>query len=165
MSSKEIIREYQTEDITVYWKPGKCIHAGICVKKLPNVYKPNNKPWISIENAQTNELVEQIDSCPSGALSYSYNKENSTSNKKENIMKEKKIAGRSPMMVDLESGKAYAWCACGHSSNQPWCDGSHKGSGISPVIIKPESNSKAAMCMCKKSSNSPHCDGSHAKIE
>ena len=80
-------------------------------------------------------------------------------------MEKPKIAGTTPMMVELESGKAYAWCGCGHSSNQPWCDGSHKGTGISPVVFKVEENKKAAMCMCKKTDNAPYCDGSHAKID
>ena len=80
-------------------------------------------------------------------------------------MEKSKIAGKTPMMVDLESGKAKAWCACGHSSNQPWCDGSHKGTGISPVVFKVEENKKAAMCMCKQTSNAPYCDGSHSRID
>lgn len=79
-------------------------------------------------------------------------------------MENSKVAGKTPMMVDLEAGKNYAWCACGLSSNQPWCDGSHKGTGISPVIFKVDENKKAAMCMCKQTSNSPYCDGSHNHV-
>ena len=73
-------------------------------------------------------------------------------------------ADNKPMMVDLEKDKNYAWCSCGKSSNQPWCDGSHKGSEFSPKIFKVEESKKAAMCMCKRSANPPFCDGSHAKI-
>ena len=36
-----------------------------------------------------------------------------------------KVAGKVPQMVDLEVDKNYAWCACGKSSGQPWCDGAH----------------------------------------
>ncbi len=53
-------------------------------------------------------------------------------------MENSKVAGKTPMMVDLEAGKNYAWCACGHSANQPWCDGSHKGTGITPTVFKVE---------------------------
>ncbi|GAA4271484.1 (4Fe-4S)-binding protein [Aquimarina gracilis] len=68
--SNEIRKEYSNREITVVWKPGKCIHAGVCVKTLPNVYDPKAKPWITPENATTKALIDQIDRCPSGALSY-----------------------------------------------------------------------------------------------
>lgn len=67
------IHKYTNGDITVLWEPKKCIHAGICVKKLPQVYDPKAKPWIKAENADSQELKEQIDQCPSGALSYQQN--------------------------------------------------------------------------------------------
>jgi CDGSH-type Zn-finger protein len=72
-------------------------------------------------------------------------------------------ADNKPMLAELIEGKTYAWCACGKSKNQPWCDGSHKGTGLAPKIFKVEDNKKAAMCMCKKTSNPGFCDGSHAK--
>ena len=67
------IHKYTNGDITLLKKPKKCIHAGICVKKLPQVYDPKAKPWIKAENASSEELKEQIDHCPSGALSYQFN--------------------------------------------------------------------------------------------
>jgi CDGSH-type Zn-finger protein len=79
-------------------------------------------------------------------------------------MDKAKVAGESPVMESLESGKNYAWCACGHSENQPWCNGAHKGSGFAPLVFKAESETKAAMCMCKQTQNPPYCDGSHAKL-
>ena len=71
---KTMKKEYATKEITVVWKPEKCEHAGICVKILPNVYRPKDKPWINPENATTKELKEQIMKCPSGALTYYINK-------------------------------------------------------------------------------------------
>jgi uncharacterized Fe-S cluster protein YjdI len=66
----ENIKEYQKDSLTVIWEPTKCIHAGICVKTLPKVYDPKAKPWIKHENASVEALKNQIDTCPSGALSY-----------------------------------------------------------------------------------------------
>lgn len=57
-------------DIIVTWTPSKCIHAGICVKTLPNVYHPKEQPWLRPEQATKDELIEQINNCPSGALGY-----------------------------------------------------------------------------------------------
>ncbi len=68
--TNDVRKEYSNKEITIVWKPGKCIHAGVCVKTLPNVYDPQEKPWISPENATTEALIKQINQCPSGALSY-----------------------------------------------------------------------------------------------
>ena len=62
--------EYSNKDITIVWQPKVCQHAAICVKSLPNVYKPKEKPWITIENASTDALKKQVSKCPSGALSF-----------------------------------------------------------------------------------------------
>tara|TARA_R110002020_G_scaffold81120_2_gene201812 strand:- start:6748 stop:6969 length:222 start_codon:yes stop_codon:yes gene_type:complete len=70
MSKMENIKEYPKEGITVIWKPKSCIHAGICVKTLPTVYDPKAKPWIKPENASVEALKNQINNCPSGALSF-----------------------------------------------------------------------------------------------
>lgn len=67
------MKEYTNGEITIIWQPEKCIHAGICVKKLPQVYNPKERPWIVIKNATTEELKSQIEKCPSGALSYRIN--------------------------------------------------------------------------------------------
>jgi len=66
----ENIKEYPKEGLTVIWKPKKCIHAAICVKTLPEVYDPKAKPWIKPENASAEALKNQINNCPSGALSF-----------------------------------------------------------------------------------------------
>ncbi|WP_136668854.1 (4Fe-4S)-binding protein [Flavobacterium sp. H122] len=66
-------KEYSNGEITIIWKPKLCIHSGICARSLPNVYKPKEKPWITPENATTEELIAQIHNCPSGALSFKYN--------------------------------------------------------------------------------------------
>lgn len=63
-------QEYKNGDLTVVWEAKKCIHAGNCVKALPQVYKPKEKPWIHAENASKEDLIKQINTCPSGALSY-----------------------------------------------------------------------------------------------
>ena len=76
---------------------------------------------------------------------------------------EKKVAQKKPYVMEVEPGN-YAWCSCGHSSNQPYCDGSHKGSGMAPIIEKVTEAKTVAWCGCKASGNGPFCDGSHAKL-
>ena len=74
------------------------------------------------------------------------------------------IVSKKPVMIDLEKGKTYYWCACGKSKNQPFCDGSHKGTSFTPVKFSVEEDSKKAICMCKHTSNKPYCDGTHNKL-
>lgn len=79
-------------------------------------------------------------------------------------MSEPTIARKSPEVVEIEAGKTYAWCTCGNSASQPFCDGSHKGTEFTPVVFKAEESKKVALCNCKHTGNKPYCDGSHAKL-
>ena len=74
------------------------------------------------------------------------------------------IAANKPIPVELEEGKAYYFCTCGQSANQPFCDGSHKGSGMGPKPFKAEKTGTAYLCQCKDTANAPFCDGSHKAI-
>ena len=74
------------------------------------------------------------------------------------------IADNKPVMAELTAGEEYHWCACGRSSNQPFCDGSHVGTDFAPVGFAPDSDGEAALCACKHTGNAPYCDGSHAQF-
>jgi len=79
-------------------------------------------------------------------------------------MSEKKIPQKSPYVIEVEAGR-YAWCSCGHSSNQPYCDGSHKGTGMTPIVEVVEEKKRVAWCGCKHNTNgTPFCDGSHKQL-
>ena len=70
-------------------------------------------------------------------------------------------AGDSPIEVEVEAGKKYAWCSCGLSENQPFCDGKHKGSEFAPIVFEAQESGSMWLCACKKTKNKPACDGSH----
>lgn len=71
------------------------------------------------------------------------------------------IAAKAPIGVELEAGKSYYWCSCGNSSNQPFCDGSHKGTSFTPEKVVVEETKKYYLCACKQTANAPFCDGAH----
>ncbi|MEC7761919.1 MAG: glutamate synthase-related protein [Pseudomonadota bacterium] len=75
------------------------------------------------------------------------------------------IAAKSPAEVELEKGKEYYWCRCGRSKNQPFCDGSHKGTGITPLSFTAEETGTAYLCRCKATGDQPYCDGTHSKLD
>lgn len=77
---------------------------------------------------------------------------------------EPQIAQREPFAVELEAGKKYAWCACGRSETQPFCDGSHKGTGLAPAVFTAEKSGTAYLCGCKHTAGRPFCDGTHGTI-
>ncbi len=74
------------------------------------------------------------------------------------------VAQRGPFPVELRAGATYAWCACGRSSSQPFCDGPHKETGLLPVVFKAERDGTAYLCGCKTSQRRPFCDGSHTRL-
>ncbi|MFB6318661.1 CDGSH iron-sulfur domain-containing protein [Saccharicrinis sp. FJH54] len=80
-------------------------------------------------------------------------------------MKKGQIAGRAPRITEIEKDKTYAWCRCGRSGNQPFCDGSHKVTEFTPVVFKAEETKKVAFCMCKQTSTPPFCDGTHNTLK
>ncbi len=71
------------------------------------------------------------------------------------------IAATHPTKVVLEKGKSYAYCECGRSQSQPYCDGSHAGTEFKPKMFKAKSSGDAYLCQCKHTGNAPYCDGTH----
>jgi CDGSH-type Zn-finger protein/uncharacterized Fe-S cluster protein YjdI len=152
------MKKYKTKSLEIIWEPEKCIHSAICIKGLPSVFNLNAKPWINIEGESEEKITAQINKCPSGALSCISEGDSARSSSKPII------AEKSPAVLELDADKKYAWCTCGKSNNQPWCDGSHSGTDFTPKIFSVKENKKFALCRCKATSNPPFCDGTHSKL-
>ncbi len=133
-------KEYTNGEITVVWKPELCIHSAKCVHGLPEVFKPKEKPWIQMENSQTKEIKETVESCPSGAISYFMNAAETVdleTGKPSGVTKVE-VVEKGPLMVhgslqlthsdgrEETKERLTAFCRCGASANKPFCDGSHK---------------------------------------
>lgn len=74
------------------------------------------------------------------------------------------IGGDRPIVIEVEAGKSYWWCACGRSKSQPFCDGSHKPTAFQPVEFKADKSEQVWFCACKRSGKKPMCDGSHKRL-
>jgi len=70
--------KYSNGELTIVWQPELCIHPGRCVRSLPEVFKPKEKPWIRPEESTTEKIIVQVKKCPSGALSYFMNDDEPT---------------------------------------------------------------------------------------
>lgn len=75
-----------------------------------------------------------------------------------------RVAFNKPIAVELKAGKEYFFCRCGRSSNQPFCDGSHKVTSFTPLAFTPEKDGEAYLCRCKQTGTAPYCNGNHKKV-
>ncbi len=132
-------KQYIKDDLTVTWDKEKCIHSAICVNGLGEVFNPNQRPWIQLDAASKDQIINQINRCPSGALGYQSNSENAMNQEipdtqvvQVEVIPNGPLALKSACTVTLPSGetiekeKASYFCRCGGSSNKPFCDGAHK---------------------------------------
>lgn len=136
----DLSKEYQGDGLTVSWKKDLCIHSAKCANGLPKVFDPKRRPWIQLDQSDKQKIMDQIDQCPSGALSY--HADDATSNSATNsdethsvqveVIPDGPLAVKSDCTIVLSDGssikreKASYFCRCGDSENKPFCDGSHK---------------------------------------
>jgi uncharacterized Fe-S cluster protein YjdI len=144
-------RSYTNGEITVNWKPGLCNHSGICFTRLIEVFNPRKRPWVNLEGASTEKIIETVDKCPTDALTWQWNdaskhlkedKKNKTEEKKSctiQVMRDGPIVAEGDFKVidsfgnELKAMKMVSFCRCGHSNNLPFCDGTHRKVGFSEV--------------------------------
>lgn len=140
--------KYSNGEVTVVWKPNTCIHSTLCWKGLIDVFNPREKPWIKMEGATTDRIIEQVRLCPSGALSYFLNKEAAAEQPADKVVAEAanmvkvEVTRNGPYLIKTEcliihaDGKeetktgTVALCRCGASGNKPYCDGQHRVIGF-----------------------------------
>lgn len=79
-------------------------------------------------------------------------------------MEKPTVAQKAPYKEEIKGGRIYWWCACGRSSNQPYCDGTHKGTGMAPVKVLVDDPKEVYFCGCKNTKTPPFCDGTHKKL-
>ena len=65
---------YTNGPVTVVWKPEFCKHSSRCVTQLPKVFNLQERPWVNMQGATTEQIAAQVNKCPTGALSYFENK-------------------------------------------------------------------------------------------
>jgi uncharacterized Fe-S cluster protein YjdI len=142
----DITKKYSNGEVTIVWQPALCIHSKICWNKingLPEVFDPSRRPWVNAEAAGTDKIVEQVNKCPSGALSYFMNDEAEEALPENSVVENiVEVSPNGPLLIygnitikDAEGNqtkkhKVTALCRCGASANKPYCDGSHKSSGF-----------------------------------
>jgi uncharacterized Fe-S cluster protein YjdI len=145
-----IVKRYSNGEITVVWKPDLCAHSTLCFQGLPAVFDPRERPWVRVAGASTAEIVRQVHTCPSGALSWERDANEApppggagaAAGERTPTAVQVLARPNGPLVVHgllqvtlpdgtvVERPKVASFCRCGHSANKPFCDGSHARVGF-----------------------------------
>jgi len=152
-------RTYKNNDITMYWTPKECVHAGICFSELISVFNPARRPWVNMEGGTTEKILDIVNRCPTNALMFKWNDEsrNETETSQKMVISDspwesteiKPVAGAKMIIMqdgpavisgdfkvigadgdELKTMEMSSFCRCGHSGNMPFCDGAHRKFGF-----------------------------------
>jgi uncharacterized Fe-S cluster protein YjdI len=75
MDKDNIKKEYSNGEVTIVWQSAKCIHSANCARNAAAVFRPKERPWIVPEASTTEKIIETVQKCPSGALTFYLNGE------------------------------------------------------------------------------------------
>jgi uncharacterized Fe-S cluster protein YjdI len=154
-------RRYSNDEITVYWKSSACVHASYCYRELIEVFDPGRRPWVDMNGASTDRIIETVDMCPTEALAWKWNdeeKNNSVGPEHTNHIKFRRPELLNQDRIPVRENPA---------SIKIMVDG--------PIVIKGSfalsydgtrkeiNNSLVSICRCGMSNHMPFCDGMHRK--
>ncbi len=142
-NDRKIVKHYSNGEITIVWQPDLCTHIAYCFTELPEVFDPTERPWINAMGASTQKIIDQVNRCPTDALTFFYN-DASKNNLPDETMEQNdydsvriEIIENGPALikghtiivdkngVEKTCDKTIVLCRCGHSNNKPYCDGMH----------------------------------------
>jgi len=125
---------YIGKKVTIHDNRGICAHAGHCTDNLDSVFKLKEEPWIDADGATVEEIIDTIQKCPSGALSYTIDNVEHRDHDRQPMVTVTKdgpyaVCGGIELVGQLQgegaSPEHYTLCRCGGSKNKPFCDGTH----------------------------------------
>jgi uncharacterized Fe-S cluster protein YjdI len=131
-------KKYSNGEITVFWKPEKCVHSTRCFTGLPEVFNPQKRPWINMNASTTAAIIKAVSNCPSGALTYKKEINMSKEESKQSADVKIEPLANGPLLIHgkyvlVDKGRkevmkegTLALCRCGGSKNKPMCDGTHQ---------------------------------------
>lgn len=135
----EETEEYLGLELTIYYNPTVCYSSENCIRSLPAVFRMNTGDGIDPDGEEAHKIIETINACPSGALSFKYKvpQQNETEQGTEfKILKNGPYIIKGNVTIRHSENEARvelkrcSLCRCGFSENKPFCDGSHTRKGF-----------------------------------
>lgn len=133
--TRDITRVYDDGRIRVLWDATLCLHTGICLQMLPQVFDAAARPWVDLSAADAEQIAETIRACPTGALRYEGDGvpvEVPDDPTTVEVRPNGPLYIRGRLRVQTPGGRSVreeyrvALCRCGASRNKPFCDNSHR---------------------------------------
>ena len=153
-------RQYTNGDITVFWKPSKCIHATTCFRELIEVFNPGRRPWVNMNGAPTRRITEVVNKCPTQALEW---KNNSELTPEELALSPHSVKEEvTPETLSEKGGKVKSVNVRIMKDGPIVVEGSFRVVGTDGEELKPML--MTSFCRCGNSGTLPFCDGTHRKV-
>jgi uncharacterized Fe-S cluster protein YjdI/CDGSH-type Zn-finger protein len=155
-------RRYRNDEITVYWKPSACIHASYCYRELIEVFDPARRPWVDMNGATNDRIIEVVNLCPTEALSWKWNDDEKNGTVGPDQLNHIKFRRPELLNTDEDFQKENP------VSVKIMADG--------PIVLKGNftlaysgnrkeiHDSMISVCRCGASDHMPFCDGQHRII-
>jgi uncharacterized Fe-S cluster protein YjdI/CDGSH-type Zn-finger protein len=126
-------KRYYGQDINVLFDLSRCLHVGVCVQSLPDVFDTQRRPWVLPDAGVAQQIAQIVARCPTGALTYEFT-DPELGQEQGRVPTSIRTADNQPIWVHgqlelfhndtkVELTRA-ALCDCGSSTNQPYCDAS-----------------------------------------
>ena len=136
MSDDKAVFTYVGRQAEVTWHGGLCIHVQECARARGELFVGGRDPWCQPDLASTDEIIEVVSRCPTGALSVQRRDGGAPESAPEaNVTV---VTSNGPLVVrgdlridgapDNAPGLRFraSLCRCGHSKRKPFCDNSHE---------------------------------------
>lgn len=127
-------KTYTGADIEIGFDMKRCIHARNCFLKLPQVFDPNRRPWVSPDAASAEDIAAMVRTCPSGALTYrrldDAGDEAAPGINRAMVLENGPIALHGSLSIGETQQMRATLCRCGQTNSPPFCDGSHVKAGF-----------------------------------
>ena len=146
-------REYRTKELVVRWNSDLCIHTARCIRRAPDAFDSGRRPWIQLEGTPTEDVVDAVQLCPTGALTLRRLDAEPTVGADEEVVIQLRPNGpyfvRGPVKVVTPTGEVVhdgprvALCRCGNTRNAPFCDNTHQEIGFRDPPLRPATGPEA----------------------
>ncbi|MCV6591621.1 MAG: CDGSH iron-sulfur domain-containing protein [Silicimonas sp.] len=127
-------KTYTGDAIEISFEMKRCIHARNCFLKLPQVFDPGKRLWVSPDAAPVEEIAAMIRTCPSGALSYrrldGAAEEAAPGINRAQVLENGPLALHGTLRIGGEDMTRATLCRCGKTGTPPFCDASHLEAGF-----------------------------------